>query len=392
MTSVAVTGVGLLTPLGDEVAAVLQAMCEGRCAVAASPAVGGAGEARIEAFDPTRYARVRGMRLFNRTTLLGLSATTLALSDAGLDAGALGDHLGLVMASTTGHLDTLLTYDRSLVQNGLLRTNPALMALALPSAPGALIALSFGAKAFAITLGGGTSSLDAVGTGARWVGAGRARACIVVAGSALCDELTLSASRAGLLAKAADYRVFDRRRCGMALAEAGVAMVLERTADARARGVEPKAILQGQASTFSVVADECSGAVRRACDQVLRGAGVDPGELRLVSAGANGSCDRDRTEALGLVAALGGRAGRTAVVAAKASLGEAGDAGGLLQAVLAIASLRARSAAPIVNLEEPEVAGLAYARQETTVEPGSALVTSVAASGSCSALLLSVPP
>jgi 3-oxoacyl-(acyl-carrier-protein) synthase len=392
VTSVAVTGIGLLTPLGDRVAAVHQAVCDGRCAVRPSTTVEGAGVACIEDFDASRYARVRGMRLFNRTTLLGLCAAKLALSDALLDAGALGSELGFVTASTTGHLDTLLAYDRSLVQNGLLRTNPALMALALPSAPGALIALSFGGRAFAVTLGGDASSLDALGTGARWVAAGRARACVVVAASAVCEELALSASRAGLLARAAEYRVFDRRGCGIAMAEAAVAVVLERTGDARERGVEPKAIVQGQASTFGAGADDCSGALRRACDQVLRGAGVAPAELRLVSAGANGSRDDDRMEARGLVATLGESGARTPAMAVKASLGEAGDAGGLLQAVLAIASVRSRSAAPIVNLEEPEVPGLAYVRRETRVEPGSALVTSVGRSGSCSALLLSVRP
>jgi minimal PKS chain-length factor (CLF/KS beta) len=174
------------------------------------------------------------------------------------------------------------------------------------------------------------------------------------------------------------------------MAEAAVAVILERTGDARQRGVEPKAIVQGQASTFGAVADDCSGALRRACDQVLRGAGVAPAELRLVSAGASGSRDDDRREAQGLVAALGESAAQTPVMAIKASLGDAGDAGGLLQAVLAIASVRSRSATIIANLEEPEVPELAYVRKETHVEPGSALVTSVRGSGSCSALLLSM--
>ena len=57
-----------------------------------------------------------------------------------------------MLASTYAHLDTAIEYDRSLVTVGIQQTNPALMPLAIPSAPGATLALAFGAKAFSITL------------------------------------------------------------------------------------------------------------------------------------------------------------------------------------------------------------------------------------------------
>jgi 3-oxoacyl-[acyl-carrier-protein] synthase II len=136
MSGVCVTGVGLLTPLGDGCAAVAEALCAGRTALAPAPELEGAAQARIADFDANRYAKIRGMRLYNRATQLGICATKLALADAGLEASPLPpEQLGLVEASTLSHLDTLVEYDRSLVVNGTQRSNHSLMALSIPTAP-----------------------------------------------------------------------------------------------------------------------------------------------------------------------------------------------------------------------------------------------------------------
>ena len=226
--SVAVTGMGVITPLGDTVASLMESLGAGRTSVAAlaSPAL--VAGSPLHDFEATRYANVRGMRIYNRATRLGICATRLALQDAGLeDAGFPGERLGVVMAGTFAHFDTLIDYDRSLMTQGPSRTNPALMPLAIPSAPGAIIALSFGAKACSITLAdGGAGGLDAIGLAARLVRAGRVGACIVVSALAFFDELILSSARAGWLTGAEDFRIFDRASRGTAIGEAGVALVV----------------------------------------------------------------------------------------------------------------------------------------------------------------------
>ena len=303
---VAVTGVGILTPLGDNLASVAKALAAGRSAVAAVATPVPFAGSRFADFDATRYANVRGMRIYNRTTRLGICATRLALADAGLiDTGFPPEQLGVVMASTFGHLDTLIEYDRSLVTNGPARTNPALMPLAIPSAPGAVIALSFGAKACSITLAnGGASSLDALGLGARIVRDGRAAAVVVVAAFGLFDELVLSLARAGQLAPAGEFRIFDQRSQGTALGEAAVAFVLESPAQAAARGHKPGALVTGQASTFAVNPAGTDEALTRACQQALGQAAIEPAQLGLVSSGANGLPAGDAAEARALLALL----------------------------------------------------------------------------------------
>ncbi len=312
---IAITGIGVLSPAGDSVDAVLSALREKR-----SPA------ASIPDFDSGKYAKVRGMRMYNRATQLAICATKLALVDAKLladdgkleESSAAGEELGLLMASSQGHLDMLLEYDRSLVANGLLRTNAALMPLSIPSAPGAMVALSIGAKAFSMTFcDNGGSFLDALAFGARWLEEKRARTCVVACVFSPSADMRLAAERAGI----------------PALGEGAVTFVLESVEDARKRGSRVRGTIRGFGSAYALKAG-AEGALLRACSVALRSAGL----------------------------AEDGISSRVPATAVTGTLGECFDASGGYQAMLALG----------------------------TLEPGKhSLVTASSRGGACSALVLS---
>jgi 3-oxoacyl-(acyl-carrier-protein) synthase len=328
------------------------------------------------------------MRVYNCASRLGICATRLAMTDAGLDSIPAED-LGLVFATRGAHLDTLIEYDRDLVTVGPSRTNAALMPLALASVPGSVTALSFELRAFSITLSNGNAGgLDALGLCMQLLAQGRARAAVVVSASSLCSEIVLSAARAGLLAEAKDARVFDRDSRGAALGEAAVALVLEPVDHARQRGVRVKAILRGHASRFATRQDLISAALARAARRALDVANSTPADLALVSSGGSGLPATDCAEALALLDVLGGE--ETPVTAVKAALGEAGSCSGLLQTFAAITSLSARTASPIPGLSNPAVLGLRYVTQATQLRGEQALVTATTGTGSCSALVVSL--
>lgn len=388
--AVVVTGASVLTPLGDQLETLAQALREGRDAIEPASELTGTGEARLREFDPGRYATVRGMRVYHRTTQLGICAAKLALDDAGLKLDQLEpERFGVVTASTYAHLDTLLTYDEGLVTVGLQRTNPTLMPLALHSAPGAAIALAFGAKAFSITLSdGGASSLAALGLGARLLLDDRAHICVVVGAMGLCRELATSAQAAGMTATAEVFRVLDERSSGMAFGEAAAALVLERADRARERGAEPKALIAGYASTFATDPSRMDHALERACATALRAAGAEPAQLALVSTGANGLTQHDDAHARALLAVLGPAASHAPILAVKANLGETFDVAGLLQSIVALTSLRSGIAPAIARLQRPRVPGLCYPVEATPLGAGHALVTATSFTGACSALVL----
>jgi 3-oxoacyl-[acyl-carrier-protein] synthase II len=387
---IAVTGQAVLTPLGDNPDALATAMEAGSRSLEASQDVAGTVESRMHDFEAERYASVRGMRLYSRATRLAICAAQLAYAEAGLENAKLsGDELGVVGAFTCGHMDKLLEYDRSLVTEGVARTNPALMPVSLLSAPGAAVALSLHAKAFSLTVSdGGASSLDALGLGARLVEAGRAKACLVVGAYALCRDLLLSIARAGMLASVEDFRVFDRRSRGTAYGEAAAALVLERLEGAQARGAVLAGFLCGQVSTFAATPSQVEASLLRACRGALRTAGVDPAEIGLTSAGASGLTQRDGAEARALLGVLGTHAFRPIVIAPKANLGDTADASGLVQCIVALSAMRSGVAPPIPGFEFPQVPGLNYAQRPTPVTGDCALVTSSSHTGACSALVI----
>jgi 3-oxoacyl-[acyl-carrier-protein] synthase II len=388
--SVAITGIGLLTPLGDALGVVGEALCAGRQAVAAFEPVPGCVAAEMRDFDATRYVNVRGMRLYGRATRLGLAAARLALADAGLEGAPLPpEQLGTVTASTFGHFEALLEYDRSVLTAGVLRGNPALFPLALPSSAGAVIALSFAAKAFSVGLGdGGTSSLDAIGLGARLLAGGRARACLVVGVSSVLPDLVTAASRAGLLAPDVP-RPFDRGRRGAVLGDAAAAVVLERPEHARARAAPVHGFVRAQASAQATAQSSVADGLRRACEQAISAAGLSASQIGLLSTGASGLVEADAAEARALVGALGGAAASPPTIAVKGSLGESVDASGLVQTLTAIGAMKSRTVPPIAHLRDPEVTGLRYVTEATPLDARHALVTATSWSGSCSALVVS---
>jgi 3-oxoacyl-[acyl-carrier-protein] synthase II len=295
---VVVTGAGVITPLGDTPAAFAEALAAGKTALA--PSAEGIPVAAIDAFDHAKYAMVRNMRMYNRATQLGICAVKLALGDAKAESVAPED-LGLLMASTWGHMDVLLEYDRSLVAVGMQRTNGALMPLAIPSAPGAMAALGFTAKAFSMTLSdGATSSLDAIGLGAQWLRDRRAKACIVASAISMSPEMIAAAARAGATPQG--------------MGQAGVALVLERESDALARGAKILGAVLGYGAAFAIDSHNAFDALGRAIGGARHAAGMADDSEALAPVNTNESL--------------------------RAALGHTLDASGALQVLATLASLR----------------------------------------------------
>lgn len=399
---VVVTGLGVVSPLGDSAAAVHEALLAGRTAFAPVSGfpVDGAGPrdaAEVRGFDPAQYLGDANFRPLDRTGLLAACAARLALADAGWTGGREGQgELSLVLGTMFGSVRTIAEFDRRGMEAGPLYVKPFDFANSVINAAAGQTAIWHGLRGPNSTVStGNTSGVQAIAVAADLVASGRAAVALAGGAEELSFESLVSFARAGALAPAGEPpRPFDARRSGFALGEGAAFLVLESAAGAAARGARVLARVLGHGSAFdpSQGRDGASAAraVERAVRLALADAGLEAGEVDAVSASASGHRAADRAEAAGLAAALGGHAAAVAVSAPKGAFGECLGASGALQAAALVAALGAGELPGVPGLEAREdgfglaAAGPGPSRGALAV----ALLDGVGLDGPCSAVLL----
>lgn len=363
---VAITGVGLVTPLGDDPDAVHAALCAGTSGLTAASA-GGAPVGEIRDFTAERYlGEGTNVRPLDRSGRLLAAAAARALADCGLSTEERQrTPVGLVAGTLFGGLRTISEFDRRQLEAGPNYVKPLDFANSVINAAAGQAAIWHRLAGVNTTIAGGpTAGLQAILYAADLVRAGRADAILAGGFEELSPEGQLSFSRAGLLCSpngdgsAALPRPLDAERHGFALGEGAALLMLEDEERARARGARILALVLGGASGAdgergeleSASADALARSIARACAE----AGIEGGALGAVSLSARGSGPLDRAEACGVGAALGGRAATIPVTAVKGSLGESLGAAGALQAATLIAAMRTGRLPGIAGLRRLE--------------------------------------
>jgi 3-oxoacyl-[acyl-carrier-protein] synthase II len=415
---VVITGVGVVSPLGESLAELHEALCGGRTAVAEIESFERDGlpsrlGAALPAFDERRHFGDRNFRPLDRTGRLAAAAAGLALADAGWPppaeraaafaaAGLPGGEVGLVLGTTFGSVHTISEFDRRALTAGPSYVKPLDFANSVINAAAGQTAIWHALLGVNSTLSGGPSvGLTALAYAADLVATGRADVLLAGGAEELCYESFLGYARTGRTAGhggGAPCAVpFDARRNGFAPGEGAALLVLEAEEVARARGARVLAVVAGHGSAFdpSRGRDEAGAAtaVARAAAAALADAGVAAADLAFVSASADGSPAGDRAEARGLAAALGRAAATLPATAVKGALGEPLGAGGAFQAAALVATLGDGRLPGIAGLAEAE-AGLGLdglAPDLRRVERPAALATALDLDGNARGLVLARP-
>jgi 3-oxoacyl-[acyl-carrier-protein] synthase II len=422
---VAVTGIGLLTPLGDDLEAVHGALLAGETglgdpegldldelaakgAPSPCPLVG-----EVRGFDPARYVGRANFRPLDRTGQLVVAAARLALDRSGRerseDASADGvddEELGLVLGTMFGSVRTIAEFDRRALTAGPNYVKPFDFANSVINAAAGQAAIWHGLRGVNATIAGGTAAgLQALGYAADLVATGGVRGVLAGGADELSAESVVGFARSKLTCGANGDGPrpvpFDERRDGFAPSEGAALLMLEPADGASRRGVPELAEILGHGASFDPTrgGDEASAgtSLARAVTAALAEAAVEPGDLDAVAVSASGSSALDRAEARGLVLALGESARTLPVLAPKAALGEALGASGALAAALLVQSLRTGRVPGIRGFEVLENGlDLGGARAETTTlteaaGPRRGLVTALDRHGGAHALVLAVP-
>ena len=369
MRRVVVTGLGAVTPLGNDAASTWESLLHGRSGIApitlfdaSAFEVQIAGE--VKDFQPEEWVPPKELRRMDRSAQMGVVAALQAVRDSCLSIEEdSGEQVGVIFGSGAGGYGLLLEQQKVLEEKGYRRVSPFLISHILPDAASGHIAIELGATGPNM----GVISACATGTGATgeaWETIRRGDAEAMIAGG--CEAPLLPVLWAGfhaLRALADDKedparacKPFDRRREGFVVGEGAAALLLESLEHAQARGARIYAEMAGYGSSndaFDMVASHESGRGPILCmEMALRKSGLPREDVDYVNAHGTGTPLNDRVETLAVKQVFGEHAYRLAVSSTKSMTGHLMGAAGALEALISVLAVRDQVLPPTVNYAE----------------------------------------
>ncbi len=368
---VVVTGLGIVSPVGNDVASAWSAIVEGRSGIGpvtrfdtTTFPVHFGGEIRDLNLEP--YITAKEARRMDAFMQYGVVAGMQAMRDSGLVVSeAASDRVGVLMGAGMGGLESIEeAYDRYKDTNSPRKVSPFFI-------PGSIINLVSGHLSMAFNLTGPnlavatacTTSTHSIGLAMRLIQHGDADA-MLAGGSemALCVTGMSGFAQAKALShrnsdpKGAS-RPWDKDRDGFVMGDGAGAMLLEEYEQAKARGAKIYAEvigfgMSGDAYHVTSPPEDGEGA-RKAMAKALVDAELNPDQVQYVNAHATSTELGDRAETIAIRRAFGAAADKLAVSSTKSMTGHLLGAAGAVEAIFAVLALRDQIAPPTINLAEP---------------------------------------
>ncbi|MEK4043092.1 beta-ketoacyl-ACP synthase II [Paenibacillus sp. FSL H8-0048] len=370
MERVVITGMGVISPLGNTVDQFWSRLTAGESGITPIDSFDTthfktkiAGS--VQAFDPdARFGRKEARRM-DRFSQFALAAAEEAWMHSGLRLEELDrERLGVYVGSGVGGIQTLMDQGELLRSRGPERVSPTLIPMLISNMAAAMISIRLGAQGptlspvTACSIGntaiGEAFRLIRYG-GADVIVAGGAEAAVTEIALASFGNATALSTRNGEPQGAS--RPFERNRDGFVIAEGGAIVILESLSHALRRD----AVIYGEVTGYGASSDayhmvathpEGIGAYQ-AMKLALSEAGISPGEVDVISAHATSTVVGDLSETLAIKKLFGEQAYRIPVTANKSMTGHALGAAGGLEAIALLKSLQEGLIPPTINLEQP---------------------------------------
>lgn len=372
-TSVVITGVGCISPLGNDVDTSWKAAVAGSSGVAAIVSFDASEHetrfaAEVKGFDAEGLLGRRLARRMDRFTQFAVAATQQALAHAGLTIDEHNrDRVGVLVGTGIGGIGTLLAEVRRAQELGVRRVSPFLVPMMLPDTASGQIAIAFGAR------GPNMAVVTACATGGNAIGEAaeiirRNAADVMIAGGAEAAILPLTLAGFNVmdaLSRRNDdpqgaSRPFDRDRDGFVMGEGAGVLILESLEHARRRGAAPLAEVSGYAATndaYHLSAPAENGAGAAACMRLaLDDADLQAQDIGYINAHGTSTRLNDASETAAIKAALGDHAYRVPISSTKSTTGHLFGAAGALEAIFCVRVLREGILPPTINYTTPDPA------------------------------------
>ena len=368
MKRVAVTGLGVISPVGNDVPTFWNALCSGTCGIGPITKFDATDypvklAAEVRDFDPRQYMEKLDILHSDVYTHFAMAAACQAVADSGIAGTLDAERVGVYIGSGIGGIATFMTEHSKLLNRGPRRVSPYFIPMMIPNMASSMIAIRYHFHGPAMPMVTACASgTNAIGEALRLIRHGYADAMVAGGAEATVNALAAAGfSNMQALSPSEDPNAaslpFDVRRAGFVMGEGAGVLVLEELEHAKQRGATIYAELTGYGSTcdaYHITSPDPSAAESaRAIADAWRETSLDTDRVYF-NAHGTGTPMNDRIETLAIKKALGeDRARRITISSTKSMTGHMLGAAGGAEAVASVLALRDGIAPPTINLTQP---------------------------------------
>jgi 3-oxoacyl-[acyl-carrier-protein] synthase II len=366
---VVVTGLGAITPIGNNLTEYWEGLLSGRNGIAPITLFNASQHAcriaaEVKGFDPHDYLDRKDAKRMDRFSQLGVAASLQALADAKLTIDELNaDRVGVIIGTGVGGLKVLEDQQEVLLARGPSRISPFMIPMMIANMAAGLTAIHTGAKGpNTCTVTACAAGSNAIGDAFRLIQRGYAKAMICGGTEAAVTPLSMAgfASMKALSTRNEDpahaSRPFDRDRDGFVMGEGAGILILEELEQALARDAKIYGEIVGYGMTcdaYHMTAPSGQGATQ-AIELALKDAGLQPEAIHYINAHGTSTPANDPTETKAIKKALGEHAERVAISSTKSMTGHLLGGSGGIEAVATVMAIANDRIPPTINLENPD--------------------------------------
>ena len=368
---VVVTGLGTISPVGNEPEVAWQHILGGRSGVGPITHYDASEyktrfAAEVKDFDPIALYGNREARRMDRFTQFAVAACMQAIANAHLEInGSNRDRIGVTIGSGIGGLGTLFDQMQVFSERGPSRVSPFLIPMMLPDTAAGMVAIYLGVR------GPNMAIVTACATGTNAVGEAtelirRGQADVMLAGGS--EAAIVPIAMAGLSVMSAlstrnddpqrASRPFDLHRDGFVMGEGAAILLLESEEHAQARGASILAEVTGYGTTndaYHISAPAENGAGAAICMRnALQHANLTPMDIQYINAHGTGTLLNDKSETAAIKTVFGEQAYQIPVSSTKSMTGHLLGASGALEALICTLAIRDQIIPPTINYETPD--------------------------------------
>ncbi len=368
---VVITGMGVLSPLGLDVASTWEGLVAGRSGVDYITQFDPEGfdtsfAAEVKGFEPTDFMGRKEARRMDRFSQLAVAASQLAVDDAVFEIDENNrDNVGVLVGSGIGGLVTVSDQVRVLVERGPAKVSPFLVPMMIADMASAQVSIRLGARGpnFCPTSACSSGS-DAIGTAYEIVKRGDADAMLAGGSESIITPIGIAGFNANRAlstrneAPTLASRPFDIERDGFVIGEGAAVLVMEQLESAERRGARILAEITGYGASSDGIhitqpAEDGEGAAR-AMVMALRKAKLAPTEIDYISAHGTSTALNDKVETMAIKTVFGDYAYKVPISSVKSMLGHLLGAAGAMEAMVCVQAIQTGVIPPTINLNNPD--------------------------------------